>query len=128
MQTQNPRQASAKQLRYLRLLAEQTGTTFTPPASAQEASRAIEEMRGRRRTSRGEIARERGAVSRDMATRRGDAAQVRAQEVSGYGAHAAWADPPEEGPRVPTQGGAAERAPARSQRQARSVGDGPTLE
>lgn len=37
--------ATAKQLRYLRGLAEKTGTTFAPPSSSQEASREISRMR-----------------------------------------------------------------------------------
>jgi hypothetical protein len=37
--------ATAKQLRYLRGLAEKTGTTFAPPRSSQEASREIGRMR-----------------------------------------------------------------------------------
>ncbi|MCW3033348.1 MAG: hypothetical protein JWM60_1693 [Solirubrobacterales bacterium] len=42
--TQRP--ATAKQLSYLRVLAQRTGTTFTPPASSRHASREIERMRG----------------------------------------------------------------------------------
>jgi hypothetical protein len=37
--------ATAKQLRYLRALAQKTGTTFAPPRSSQEASREISRMR-----------------------------------------------------------------------------------
>ena len=37
--------ATAKQLRYLRALAQKTGTTFTPPATSREASREITRMR-----------------------------------------------------------------------------------
>ncbi len=94
------RPATGKQLRYLRWLAEQTGTTFTPPRTVEEASAAIEQMRTRRRSTRSDVTRERKGVSRDMTTRRGDAAHVRSEEISGYGAHATWADPPENGPRV----------------------------
>jgi hypothetical protein len=37
--------ASAKQLRYLRALAQKTGTTFAPPRSSTDASREITRMR-----------------------------------------------------------------------------------
>jgi hypothetical protein len=39
--------STAKQLRYLRALAEQTGTTFATPATRREASQAIEQLRQR---------------------------------------------------------------------------------
>ena len=94
-----PRPATSKQLRYLRLLADRTGTTFAPPRTSQEAGEMIDEMRARRRAERGEITRARSAVSHDMATRRGDAARVRPHELSGYGAHASWATEVE-GPEV----------------------------
>ncbi len=96
----DPRSATLKQQRYLRWLAAQSGTTFTPPRSSQEASRMIEEMRSRHRTPRGEIAREQRTVTRDMATRRGDAAKVTPQELSGYGSSATWAGMPTIAPKV----------------------------
>jgi hypothetical protein len=54
-----PRPATPKQLRYLRALAERTGTTFTSPRTSQEASEMIDKMRSRRRAERSEIVRER---------------------------------------------------------------------
>ena len=39
------RPATAKQLRYLRSLAQRTGTTFTPPRDSREAGREITRMR-----------------------------------------------------------------------------------
>ena len=39
--TRTRRSPTPKQLRYLRILAERTGTTFTPPTSSAEASREI---------------------------------------------------------------------------------------
>ena len=100
--TRSPIKPTPKQLRYLRTLAERTGTTFTIPRSVGEASRLIEAMKERKRTPRSDVQRERREVSHDMATRRGDAAQVRRDELSGYGSSATWtADPGEEvGPRV----------------------------
>jgi len=46
--TKSHRPPTAKQLRYLRALAEQTGTSFTTPHSSTEASREICRLRGRR--------------------------------------------------------------------------------
>lgn len=83
--------ATIKQKRYLRWLAEKTGTTFTPPQSSEEASRMIEAMQNRRRTTRSDLTRERKQVACDMALRRGDAAQVGSQELVGYGSSARWA-------------------------------------
>ncbi len=98
-------QPTTKQLNYLRALAQQTGTSFTPPTTRSEASQMIQAMRKRKRSPRSEIVRERREVSRDMATRRGDAAQVKAHEIRGYGSSASWQkrieDPtPQPGPRV----------------------------
>jgi hypothetical protein len=98
----SPIKPTPRQLRYLRTLAEQTGTTFTTPRSVAQASRLIEEMQQRKRTPRRDVQRERVAVSHDMATRRGDAAQITPDELSGYGSSATWtADAGEEpGPRI----------------------------
>ena len=91
-----------RQLRYIRSLAEKSGTTFTPPKTFSEAKRLIDEMKGRKPTRRADVRRERREISRDMATRRGDGAQVRSDELSGYGSKATWTtDSGEEaGPRV----------------------------
>jgi hypothetical protein len=82
--------ATAAQKRYPRVLAERTGTTFTPPASSADASRQISEMEARERTSRSDRTRERRQVQADMA-RRGDAARYRPSDVDGYGSNARWA-------------------------------------
>jgi Domain of unknown function (DUF4326) len=91
-----------RQLRYLRFLAERSGTTFTPPKTISEAKRLIDELKDRKQAPRREIQHERREISRDMATRRGDAAQVTLDELSGYGSKATWTtDAGEEaGPRV----------------------------
>jgi hypothetical protein len=98
----SPIKPTPKQLRYMRALAEQTGTTFTTPRSTGEASQQIKELEQRKRTPRSDVQRERRAVSRDMAICRGDAAQIRPDELSGYGSSASWTtDAGEEaGPRV----------------------------
>ncbi|MGE4428584.1 MAG: DUF3072 domain-containing protein [Solirubrobacteraceae bacterium] len=43
---------TGKQLAYLRTLAERTGTTFTIPSTRRQASRQIDAMRARPRSSR----------------------------------------------------------------------------
>ncbi len=94
------RPPTLKQQRYLRLLAQRTGTTYTPPRTRDEASTTIEELKSRRHSPHGEIQRDRSTVARDMATRRGDAAQVTSRELNGYGASATWAGMPTIGPKV----------------------------
>jgi hypothetical protein len=84
------RPATRRQKRYLRVLAEKTGTTFTPPRSFADADRQINEMKARERTSRGDRTRERRQVQADMAGR-GDAARYRRSDVAGYGSGARWA-------------------------------------
>jgi Domain of unknown function (DUF4326) len=86
----SPIKPTPKQLRYLRTLAERTGTTFTTPRSIGEASRMIEAMKQRKRTFRSDVQRERREVSQDITAHRGDAAQVRRDELSGYGSTATW--------------------------------------
>jgi hypothetical protein len=96
-----PRKPTPRQLHYLRILAEQTGTTFTPPTRFSEAKQLIDQMKNRRRTPRADIRRERLEVSRDMATR-GDSAQITPDELTGYGSTATWTPDAGEqpGPRV----------------------------
>jgi hypothetical protein len=100
--TTTPKPPTTKQLRYLRHLAQTTGTTFTPPKTIGQARAMIDRMKGRQRTSRTEITRERREVVYDMATKRGDAAKVQDRELAGYGSSATWAAPPIEecGPQV----------------------------
>ena len=80
--------ATAKQLRYLRALANQTGTTFTSPRTSYEASQAIKEMQQRPVSSRHERDGDRGSVaSRDGAS---TGVEVRDDEITGYGSTATW--------------------------------------
>lgn len=99
--THSPRKPTPRMMRYLRVLAERTGTTFTLPQTFGEAQRMIREVERRERTPRNEIRRERRVIADDMATRRRDAAQVTQEELTGYGSSATWATSTEEaGPRV----------------------------
>lgn len=81
---------TARQLRYLRQLAEQTGTTFIPPATRHQASREIERLRQRAPSALFQRREDRQAVSRGFVTQR-PAGSVRDDEISGYGSGARWA-------------------------------------
>jgi hypothetical protein len=87
--TEKTNPPSAKQLRYLRNLAETRGESFAYPQSAAQASAEIERLKSRRPNSTLERRFERLAVSREIAEI-GDAAQVRDSEISGYGSSAHW--------------------------------------
>jgi len=80
---------TAKQLRYLRGLAEARGESFTYPSTIVEASAEIERLKARRPESRTERKLDRLATSRAMAER-GDAASVREEEITGYGSSCRW--------------------------------------
>ena len=78
-----------RQLRYLRQLAEQTGTSFTPPRTFAEAAREIDRIKQRCRSAPFERGEDRRAVSRGLVEQQ-PASSVRDDEISGYGANAAW--------------------------------------
>jgi len=80
---------TAKQLRYLRGLAEARGESFAYPGSVAEASAEIERLKARRPESRVERKLDRLATSRAMAER-GDATAIRDEEIVGYGSSAHW--------------------------------------
>ena len=80
-----------RQQRYLRDLAEQTGTSFTPPATKAQASREIKRLEGLQRDSRSERIGDQRAVQADLQTRAGDGARYRASDTTGYGSSARWA-------------------------------------
>ncbi len=80
---------TARQLRYLRALANQTGTTFTPPATVAEASQAIKAMQQRSISPRHELAADRDSVARRGGARSGT--DIGAGEITGHGSTARWA-------------------------------------
>jgi hypothetical protein len=80
-----PPKATASQLHYLKRLAELTGQSFAYPQTIAQASREITRLARVARSSRADVARERRQIDVDMATRRGNAARVRADELEGYG-------------------------------------------
>lgn len=81
---------TAKQLAYLRALAERTGQTFAYQRTSRQASIEIRRLRGQKRTPRADRIRERSEVSDDLATKTGDAARIRGSEITGYGADCQW--------------------------------------
>ena len=83
---------TAKQLRYLRVLADLTGTTFTPPTTREDASEQIDELKSRPRTSRADRARDSATVERDLDQAPRDAVRHRPGETTGYGSNAHWAN------------------------------------
>ncbi len=80
---------TARQLRYLRELAVERGETYAVPKTSAQASREIERLLSRPRSSRAAMQADRRAVSRDLQERQGGA-DYRRDEVQGYGSSAAW--------------------------------------
>lgn len=78
------------QLRYLRILADRTGTSFTPPSTRAEASREIDRLKALPADSHDDVARDRLQVVADVQAGRGDAVRHRRGDTVGYGAEARW--------------------------------------
>jgi hypothetical protein len=82
--TPTHRSPTPRQLRYLRVLAEQTGTTFAPPTSSADASREIDRLAA--------LKRERG-THRELPDSTEQCVYATApapDEVSGWGSSATW--------------------------------------
>lgn len=92
---QPPPTPTAKQQRYLRQLAEQTGTSFTPPTTRAEASREIDSLKRRSRDGRADQARDRQSVQADLQNGAGDSVRHQPAETTGYGSSARWTHRPE---------------------------------
>ena len=90
---------TAKQLAYLRALAQRTGETFATPRTAAQASEEISRLRQRPPSNRTERAIERREVIRDMQERPREATRVCRGEIRGHGANAHWAGDDEESER-----------------------------
>ena len=80
---------TAKQQSYIRRLALARGVSFTPPRTRAEASRLIAELKNRPTSQQAEVRRELKSVREDLSAAR-DAAQVREDEITGYGSTATW--------------------------------------
>jgi hypothetical protein len=86
-----PEKPTARQQRFLRRLAEQTGTSFTPPATKAQASREIRRLEGLQRSSRADQLRDRKAVQADGQAGAGDSVRHHPGETRGFGSSARWA-------------------------------------
>jgi hypothetical protein len=75
-----PDKPTTRQLRYLRRLAEPTGTTFTPPATRRQASQEIERLKLRPSSSRLERREDSRSVSQGLASEQ-PASSVRDDEI-----------------------------------------------
>jgi hypothetical protein len=85
--------ATAKQQRYLRVLARRTRTTFTPPRTSSQASAEIRRLQQLADASRTERQLDDRHVSRELHTGASTAARIREDETTttGFGATARWA-------------------------------------
>ena len=81
---------TAKQLAYLRTLAERTGRTFAWPRTSREASAEIRKLRAAEPDSRLERRIERHEVADAIAAGPADDARVLSHEVEGFGSTATW--------------------------------------
>ena len=91
-ESRRPEPPTPKQQRYLRALAQRTGTTFAVPKTKAEASAEIRRLERRGSTPRADRRREALQTSRDLAAG-ATAARVREDDTTttGYGATARWA-------------------------------------
>jgi hypothetical protein len=91
---ETPKKPTAKQLSYLRTLAQRTGQTFTWPNSTQEASAQIRRLKGTPASSRLERQIEHKQIADQIASAPADSTRVRDDEVHGWGSTATWANQP----------------------------------
>ena len=89
MSPETTKRATAKQIAYLKALAERTATTFTYPRTSSEASREIDRLRNRKPLSAQERSIERYDLDRDRDVL-APATAVRDEEIVGYGSSATW--------------------------------------
>jgi hypothetical protein len=82
---------TAKQLRYLRDLANSRGQTFRYPETRAQASAEIRRLRAHQPDSRLQREIERRERERTVQSSDLDATAVRPDEIRGYGSHAHWA-------------------------------------
>jgi hypothetical protein len=86
-----PKPPSARQLNYLKALANRTGQTFTYPRTSRDASREIQRLKTVRPTSRIELELERLDVASEQAARQVNCdVPIHSGEIEGYGSTATW--------------------------------------
>ena len=82
---------SARQLNYLKALANRTGQTFTYPKTSSDASREIQRLKTVRPGSRVELELEHLDVTAEQAARAANCdVRVDLSEIEGYGSTATW--------------------------------------
>ncbi len=82
---------TAKQLAYLRALADRAGQTFAYPRTARQASAEIRRLRAQKPSGRVERAIERREIADAIARGPEDAGRVDVdREVTGFGSTATW--------------------------------------
>jgi len=81
---------TAKQLAYLRKLAERSGQTFASPRTLREASTEIRRLKATPAETRVERRIERNEIADSIAAGPQDSTRVIPGEVSGYGSSATW--------------------------------------
>lgn len=91
---------TAKQLKYLRVLADKNATSFAMPSNSTEASREISRLKKALQEAPTEkrawetlsAQRDRTHIARDMQERPQDATSFREHETHGWGSSAGYAD------------------------------------
>ena len=91
-----PLKPTPGQQRFLRQLAEQTGTSFTPPKTKAEAHQEINRLLALKRDPRADRVREQRQVQADLQTGAGDSVRHQPTETTGHGSSARWAHHGEE--------------------------------
>jgi Protein of unknown function (DUF3072) len=81
---------TAKQLGYLKTLAERTGQTFAWPRTSLQASIEIRTLRAAQSASRIERKIERREIANAIATGGLDSSRVHEHEVAGWGSNCRW--------------------------------------
>ena len=81
---------TAKQLAYVRALAERTGQTFAPPRTSREASLEIRRLKATPAESRVQRRIERDEIADATAAWPHDSVRVIRSEVTGYGSNCRW--------------------------------------
>jgi hypothetical protein len=86
-----PKPPSARQLNYLKALANRSGQTFTYPTTSSDASREIQRLKAVRPTSRVELGLERLDLAAEQAARDANCdVPIHRSEIEGYGSTATW--------------------------------------
>jgi hypothetical protein len=86
-----PKPPSARQLNYLRALANRTGQTFTYPKTSRDASRQIQRLRTVQPSSRIELEIERLDLAAEQAARDANCdVPIHRSEIEGYGSNCRW--------------------------------------